>query len=157
MLTGELSTISKIFTLSFFGSRLNTIAGQLLRNCPFVSIGVNLRIFLLDKQEEFYWTSLCHSLVPHLFMATFPHDFFSPDFSIFVQFIFRFNPLPDKSFSMIWVFLRLTPIRSTGHLFRPSGVAPLYATFKSTKQHMLSMRCWLLWNCLKNLPVKRFL
>ncbi len=81
---------------------------------PFVRMCVNLRIFLLDKQEEFYWTSLCHSLVPHLFMATFPHDFFSPDFKIFIQFIFRFKPLPDKGFSMIKVFLRLTPMRTNG-------------------------------------------
>ncbi len=30
---------------------------------PHVRMCVNLRIFLLGKQEEFYWTSLCHSYV----------------------------------------------------------------------------------------------
>jgi hypothetical protein len=42
-------------------------------------ISVNSRVFLLDEQEEFYLTSLCHSLVLIYFHSIFSHLFLNID------------------------------------------------------------------------------
>ena len=64
-----------MFIFLVFGNVQLPVNVALLLPAPsYVRIGVNLRIFLLDEQEEFYRTSSPlrrGSLVPHLFIATF--------------------------------------------------------------------------------------